>query len=1130
MELINQLVELGFAGKLVIEIGDRCQGKLVAREGSISQAAMSHLMDNWGIKNLERIDLVSEENRSSWQLFDEIPTHSTHSEASLRAEQNRVEPGVSCAKGDRTLAIVNAAIGQDNGSESVTVLHHMNKSEDWVQGGGESSAIANFASETLTLNAVKQELERTIEQRSAQLETANQQLQAEIARRSRIEAELEDSLSLLRGTLEANPDGIIVSKNGSEIATFNQNFLQMWGISEAAIASRKLENLLPLMLQQLKEPNAFLCQGQDAFSQPDAEGYGIYELKDGRIFERYSKPQWQGEEIVGRLCSFRDITQRTRTEAALSESERRYRAIIEQVSEGIFLLDVPSMRILEANPAYCQLLGYSEAELCTRTIYELVERDREELDGIIHQLLTEKNCLCSAGCHRRQDGSLVNVEVCFSLISYGGKEVISVVVRDISDRIEAEQALRQAERKYRSIFENAVEGIFQTTLEGHYVTANPMLARIYGYDSPEQLRQELSDIERQLYVDAGRREEFIRRIERQGEVRDFESQIYRKDGTVIWISENACGVYNDAGELVGYEGTVQDISDRVRVQEELQQSRQMLQLVIDNIPQSIYWKDKNAVYMGCNGNFARAAGFATPEEIIGKTDYEIPLKTQQAAFFRQCDFCVMNANEPQYHTIEPQDRVDGKQYWVESNRIPLKDSQGNAIGILGTYEDVTERKLAEATIRYQATHDLLTGLPNRMLFDKRLQEELQTLPESENKLAVMFIDLDRFKTINDTLGHAMGDRLLEAVTERVTNCLRETDTLARWGGDEFTLLLPNIHGEADAAQIAQRILDRLTPTFDLEGHPLHISSSIGIALCSSSDELTAENLLKNADAALYRAKERGRNNYQFYTPALNSKASELFVLENELHNALTREEFVVYYQPQINTATGEISGIEALVRWQHPELGLVSPAKFIPLAEETGLIVPIGEWVLRTVCRQMKAWREAGLPPIRVAVNFCARQIEHPNLIETIATILSENGLEPEWLELEITENAAMQNGEKTRMILQQLDAMGVHLSVDDFGTGYSSLAYLKQFPLNTLKIDKSFVRELTMQSKDAGIIDAIMLLGKKFNFRVVAEGVETEEHQRLLECLGCEEMQGYLFSKPLPGSDATRLLCNGDN
>jgi len=427
-------------------------------------------------------------------------------------------------------------------------------------------------------------------------------------------------------------------------------------------------------------------------------------------------------------------------------------------------------------------------------------------------------------------------------------------------------------------------------------------------------------------------------------------------------------------------------------------------------------------------------------------------------------------------------------------------------------------------VDYQALHDLLTGLPNRILFNERLLISLANARSNREKLAVMFLDLDRFKKINDTLGHEVGDRLLKAVALRLTDCIRDTDILARWGGDEFTLLLPKISSAECSAETAQRILDALKPPFLLGNDYLHITSSIGIALYPDDGE-DAETLIKNADAALYSAKAKGRNNYQFYTRNINAEASELLFLENRLHHAWERGEFLVYYQPKVNINTGKITGMEALVRWQSPELGFVSPVKFIPIAEENGLIVPIGEWVLRTACRQNKAWLDAGLPPMRIAVNISARQLQQPDLVEMVAQVLAETKLESGFLELEITETTAMQNVDFTREILKKLNTMGVRIAIDDFGTGYSSLNYLKKFPIQTIKIDRSFVRDMTVDLYDVAIAKAVIALGQSLNMSVVAEGVETLEQLECLRQLGCEEMQGYLFSEPLPDKDAIAFL-----
>lgn len=434
------------------------------------------------------------------------------------------------------------------------------------------------------------------------------------------------------------------------------------------------------------------------------------------------------------------------------------------------------------------------------------------------------------------------------------------------------------------------------------------------------------------------------------------------------------------------------------------------------------------------------------------------------------------------------------------------------------------QKRVECMLRHQASHDRLTNLPNRLLFDEQLSLALVNAHQRGEMLAVAFLDLDRFKTVNDTLGHAVGDQLLQQVTERLQGCLRECDAVARWGGDEFTLLLPHISCAEDVSKIAWRILDVLSTPFCLEEHELYITASLGIALAPYDGE-DAETLLKNADTAMYRAKQQGKNNYQFYSPEMNTKALEQLALEADLRKALVRDEFLLYYQPQVDINTGEIVGMEALLRWQHPQLGLVPPNQFIPLAEETGLICQIGEWVLRTACVQHQAWRLAGLSPMRIAVNLSARQFQQQGLVQTIVQILQETKIDPCYLELEITESIAMQDVDLTIAVLQELRQMGIHIAMDDFGTGYSSLSTIKHFPLQIIKIDQSFVRDLMIDPSDAAIAKAVVALGQGLNLKTLAEGVETLEQLKFLQSIGCDIAQGYLFSKPLPSEAASQLL-----
>jgi len=474
--------------------------------------------------------------------------------------------------------------------------------------------------------------------------------------------------------------------------------------------------------------------------------------------------------------------------------------------------------------------------------------------------------------------------------------------------------------------------------------------------------------------------------------------------------------------------------------------------------------------------------------------------------------------------------------YVHEQGQVLTDKDGNPVRMTGTVQDITDRKEAEDKIRHLAYYDSLTQLPNRMLFNDRLMQAIALAKRHERMLAILFIDLDRFKHINDTLGHSKGDELLQAVAGIFSECIRESDTIthfeteivantvARLGGDEFVISLADIKRPEDAATVAQRILEALEKPIKLGAHEVFVSASIGVSIYPNDGE-DAETLFMHADTAMYHVKDAGKNNYQFFIKSMNAAAHGRMSMESNLHKALEREEFVLHYQPQVDSRSEGIVGMEALVRWNHPELGLVPPATFIPLAEETGLIVPMGDWVMRQACMHARACDEAGLDPLRVSVNLSGHQFREKRLVSLVGDALQEAGLDPVRLELEITESVVMENAELTVRTLRELKAMGVRVSIDDFGTGYSSLSYLKRFPIDSLKVDRSFIQDITIDPDDAAITRAIIAMAKSLRLEVVAEGVETAEQLNFLRLEGCELIQGYLFSKPLPADDFIMLM-----
>ena len=472
-------------------------------------------------------------------------------------------------------------------------------------------------------------------------------------------------------------------------------------------------------------------------------------------------------------------------------------------------------------------------------------------------------------------------------------------------------------------------------------------------------------------------------------------------------------------------------------------------------------------------------------------------------------------------------RKDGSMYWNELDISPVRNDAGTVTHYIGVHSDITDAKTHHDELVRQANHDSLTGLPNRNLLSDRIDRACVRTQRYGDFAAVAFLDLDNFKVVNDSLGHSVGDHLLCAVAARLKSSLRAMDTVARMGGDEFVLVLSDHKSAQSVAGELQRIVDSFSQPFAVDDRDVFVTASVGVALYPQ-DAQDPESLMKSAELAMYRAKECGRNTYQLYTAELQTIITERMALEGMLRRALERGELSLHYQPQVDLHTNRLFGCEALLRWNQADLGMIGPAKFIPLAESTGLIVPIGEWVVRTACTQMKAWQLAGLPAVSVAVNISARQFHNSNLLHAVKQILAETGLDPAQLELEVTEGVIMQDAQHVIADLQAFRDMGVKLSIDDFGTGYSSLSYLKRFPVDRLKIDQSFVRDIVSDGDDAAIAQAVITLGHTLNLRVIAEGVETTEQLAFLRNNQCDEIQGYLFGKPVPAEEFGRLLESG--
>lgn len=553
--------------------------------------------------------------------------------------------------------------------------------------------------------------------------------------------------------------------------------------------------------------------------------------------------------------------------------------------------------------------------------------------------------------------------------------------------------------------------------------------------------------------------------------------------------------------------------------------RALLEAFLEHIPDNVYFKDRDSRFVCISRAMADYLGLASPAQALGKADSDI-FSSEHADQAFADEQQIIRTGESKTGIEEKETWPDGRESWALTTKVPLKDRHGKIIGTMGISHNITDRKESELRIRYMALHDALTGLPNRILLEDRLAQAITLARRNQKSVALLMLDLDRFKDINDSFGHYVGDRLLEEVSKRLHASLRDSDILARLGGDEFVIGVPMVADNREIETVAHKILSTLSAPFRIEGRELQIGASIGISVYPVDGE-NSEALLQFADAAMYAAKKR-RGIYCFFTPELTEATQRRQKLESDLYLACARGEFVVYYQPIVLTNSGRVAGVEALLRWRHPEEGLISPNEFIPQLEELGLILEVGEWVLRTACLQNVAWQMEGIPRVRVSVNVSAYQFHRGNIVRTVERVLRETGLEPEWLELELTESLTLDDSETAIEIMQDLKRIGISLSLDDFGTGWSSLSYLRKFPLDRIKIDRAFMRDIPSEPTAKAVVRSILTLGRSLGIACVAEGVETHQQLDYLKMQMCTEMQGFLCSPALPEAECGALLRSG--
>jgi diguanylate cyclase (GGDEF)-like protein/PAS domain S-box-containing protein len=712
---------------------------------------------------------------------------------------------------------------------------------------------------------------------------------------------------------------------------------------------------------------------------------------------------------------------------------------------------------------------------------------------------------------------------------------VSTQVALAVERKQAQEALQLSQDRYRDFVQRIAEGVWRTELaepmpinlpedqqiehlfkHSYVAECNDAMAQMFGFSKAEEMTGTLvSDLNPPSPENVEFRRTFIRN---HYSIRDFELKEKNRYGYSRHFLSSAVGILKD-NFLLGIWGTQRDITEKKAAEDALRTSEERFRMLFERNLAGVFRASSEGIILDGNSSFARMLGFSQPEEVLSLSfwDFYARQEERDSFLFRLREQKAMTNIEAQFR------KKDGSPLWVLMN-VTLLPGSSSSFFMEGTLIDITDRKTAEEQVAYQAYHDALTGLPNRMLFRDRLNQALAHTQRHSLGLAVLFLDLDHFKLINDTLGHSVGDWLLKEVAQRLKQAIREGDTVARLGGDEFTILLPEFSRSEDAAHVAQKILDIISAPLRWDNHDVYITTSIGISI-SPSDGSDSETLIKCADNAMYRAKELGRNNYQLWSPDLNIRVQNRLSLERSLRRAVERQEFILHYQPQFNLRTGRVTGVEALLRWPRPDTGLCYPKDFIPAAEETRLIVPIGEWLLPVACEQIREWQNKGLENLRLSVNLSAMQFQSKNLVGYLDQVLEETNFNPEHLVIELTETVAMQNVDLTLAVLHTMKRKGIKIALDDFGMGYSSLSYLKHFPIDIIKIDPSFLKDVGAGKQPEALVKAVIRLGHSLKQIIIAEGVETEVQKEFLLEEKCHEVQGFLFCRPLPPDEAWLAL-----
>ena len=959
----------------------------------------------------------------------------------------------------------------------------------------------------------------------------------DITERREFEKRLQENEQRYRSLFDYNPDAVYSFD-------LEGNFLTANAACET-LTGYPVEELLRMSFVPLIVPEHLevTLQSFERAARGEPRHYeNAITRKDGRRVELNATklPIIVDGEIVGVYGIAKDITGRKLAEAELRESEARFRTLFDQTAIGACVADL-DRRLIETNLAYQEITGYSGEELVGMSTLEITHPDDRAGDtGVGRTFVSDEfDSYQREKRYVRKDGEIVWAKATSTLVQdeSGEPRFIMGVVEDVTDRRRADEELREAEERFRGAFDEAATGMaLIRPRDGGYVQVNAALCGMLSRPEEELLASTFKDITHPEDVDAS-----VGHVQRimSGDTESYqlENRYLHRDGHTVWVYLSVSAVRDTMGYPQYLIAHMQNITEQKQAGEALRESEERYRAVVERATDGIHIYDFSTKrILKTNTALQNMLGY-TSGELLGREIYDLIAHARESIARngqRIAEEKSLFLGERRYR------RKDGSPVYVEASAIIIPYEGKEAVCTI--LRDVTERKALREQLSYQAFHDSLTGLPNRLLFTERLEHALARTGRGGNRVAVLFVDLDNFKDVNDSLGHDTGDRLLVSVANLLREVVRPGDTVGRFGGDELNILLEEVADTREATRVAERIKEALQAPITVEGHEIFVSASIGITTSDSTRD-RPERLLSQADLAMYRAKNSGKSQHEVFTPGMETESVNRLQLGNDLRRAVEQNEFRVCYQPKVRLDTDfhfqqqagvsnplrgyEIAGMEALVRWEHPDLGTLGPKDFISTAEETGLILPIGHGVLEEACRQTVAWRKrypAG-PPLIICVNLSARQFQHPRLAQDIERVLRETGLDPACLELEITESVVMEEAGTTLTALRQLRSLGVGLAIDDFGTGYSSLSYLRRFPVDFLKIDRSFVEGIGKDEESEAITSGIVTLAHTLGIKVVAEGVENAGQAARLRRLGCDMAQGNYFSEPLPGEAAGGLL-----